>query len=69
MPYRKVARRLAEFGFAPVGQTGSHVRFAHSDGRSVVVPHHAREELDRWLLMKIVKAAKIDADEFFAAFR
>ena len=69
LPYRKVARRLAEFGFVPIGQSGSHVRFAHPDGRSTVVPFHARDDLDRWLLMKIVKAARLDPEDFFAAFR
>ncbi len=68
MPYRKVARRLAEFaefGFVPGGQRGSHVRFGHADGRSTVVPFHAGEDIDRWLLMKIVKAARIDPEDFF----
>lgn len=69
LPYRKVARRLADFGFMPVRQKGSHVRFEHQDGRATDVPFHAREELDRWLLMKIVKAAKLDPDEFFEPFR
>ena len=69
LPYRKVARRLADFGFRPASQRGSHVRFIHLDGRSTVVPFHARSELDRWLLMKVVKAAKIDPDAFFAPFK
>lgn len=60
---------MSDFGFAPVGQSGSHVRFAHPDGRWTIVPFHAREELDRWLLMKVVKAAKLDPAEFFRPFR
>lgn len=66
LPYRKVAKRLGEFGFVPIRQKGSHVRFAHADGRATEVPFHAREDIDRWLLMRILKAAKIDATEFFA---
>jgi predicted RNA binding protein YcfA (HicA-like mRNA interferase family) len=65
LPYRKVARRLAHFGFSPVRQKGSHVRFEHADGRATEVPRHDNEDIDRWLLMKIVKGAKIDPDEFF----
>lgn len=69
LPYRRVARRLADFGFAPVRQKGSHVHFTHADGRGTDVPLHPGEEIDRWLLMKIVKAAKLNAREFFGAFR
>jgi predicted RNA binding protein YcfA (HicA-like mRNA interferase family) len=56
---------LPIFGFVPTSQRGSHVRFTHADGRSTVVPHHARDDLDRWLLLKVVKAAGIDAGSFF----
>lgn len=69
LPYRKVARRLADFGFVPVSQVGGHVKFRHADGRRTVVPFHAREDIGRGLLLDIVKEARIDADEFFGAFR
>lgn len=69
LPYRKVARRLADFGFAPVRQVGSHVKFRHADGRQTVVPHHSREEIGRGLLLDVVKEAGIDPEEFFRAFR
>lgn len=69
LPYRKVARRLADFGFRPVSQSGSHVKFRHPDGRQAIVPHHARRELGVGLLRTIVKDSGIDPDEFFAAFR
>jgi predicted RNA binding protein YcfA (HicA-like mRNA interferase family) len=60
---------LAEFGFFPFDQSGSHVRFRHIDGRQVTVPHHARKELQRGILMAICKKAGIDPDDFFSAFR
>lgn len=66
MPYRKVARRLQEFGFLPVAQSGSHVKFRHPDGRWPVVPHHAREDIGRGLLASIVKEAGIDLAEFLS---
>lgn len=69
LPFRKVARRLADFGFVPASQSGSHVKFRHADGRQAIVPHHARRELGRGLLRTIVKDAGIDVDEFFAVFR
>jgi predicted RNA binding protein YcfA (HicA-like mRNA interferase family) len=67
MPYRKLARRLADFGFSPVDQVGSHVKFRHADGRQVTVPHHARRDLKRGILLAICKKANLDPDEFFAA--
>ena len=69
LPYRKVAKRLRQLGFQPVSQEGSHVKFRHEDGRRTSVPHHAREEIDRNLLKRIVSQGEIDPDEFFAAFR
>lgn len=42
LPYRKVARRLRDFGFEPLSQEGSHVRFRHPDGRQAIVPRHVR---------------------------
>jgi predicted RNA binding protein YcfA (HicA-like mRNA interferase family) len=69
LPYRKVVRRLADFGFHPVSQQGSHVKLRHPDGRQAIVPHHARKDLGRGLLRTIVRDAGIDPDEFFAAFR
>jgi predicted RNA binding protein YcfA (HicA-like mRNA interferase family) len=69
LPYRKVARRLRDFGFRPASQTGSHVHFVHPDGRHAVVPHHAREDIGRGLLFTIIKDARIDPDDFLAAFR
>jgi len=36
----------------------------HPDGRSTVVPVHAREEIGRGLLRKIIKDAEVDVDEF-----
>lgn len=66
LPYRKVARRLQEFGFVPVSQAGSHVKFRHPDGRRTVVPHHSREDIGRGILASVVKEAGIDLDEFLA---
>lgn len=69
LPYRKVARRLKDLGFVPDGQRGSHVRFSHPDGRFVHVPHHAREELGKGLILAMIHQAGIDPDEFLEAFR
>lgn len=69
LPFRKVVRRLADFGFVPIGQRGSHVQFQHADGRHITVPHHAIRDLQRGLLMRICRQGRIDPNEFFKAFR
>jgi predicted RNA binding protein YcfA (HicA-like mRNA interferase family) len=43
LPYREVRRKLLAAGFAEVGQTGSHVKFAKRIGagmRTAIVPKH-----------------------------
>lgn len=68
LPYRKVRRRLAELGFAPIRQSGSHVLFARADGRRTAVPRHDRGEVGRGLLLEILRQARLDPDEFLAGF-
>jgi len=62
MPYRKVDRLMREHGFEAVRQAGSHVTYAHSDGRTTVVPRHGGD-LSPGLLRKILKDTGIDPDE------
>ena len=60
---------MADFGFAPVAQKGSHVKFRHADGRVVSIPRHANRDIGRRLLMAIMEEAGIDPDTFLAPFR
>lgn len=46
---------LERIGFEPKRQKGSHIFFAHPDGRTTVIPNHPTEHLDRGLLNKIIK--------------
>ena len=46
---------LGKMGFVAERQESSHVFLRHPDGRTTVVPVHAREEIDRDLLNKIIK--------------
>lgn len=62
LPYRKVHRLLLRHGFQVIGQTGSHVKYAHPDGRRTVVPHHSGD-LGTPLLAEIAKQAGIDPAE------
>lgn len=66
LPFRKVKRALLCLGFHVERQVGSHVVFQHHDGRVVVVPHHAREELQVGFLKRVFKDAGIAWADFAA---
>lgn len=51
----ELAKILKKLGFQFVRQQGSHMFFEHEDGRTTVIPNHPGEDLDRGLLLKIVK--------------
>jgi len=56
---------VERFGFSFDHQTGSHLIYKHSDGRIIVIPHHAGEEIGPGLLNKIIKKdLKISREEF-----
>ena len=56
---------LNKIGFKAVRQSGSHVFMRHADGRTTVVPNHPGENLDRGLLLKILrKDIKLSREEF-----
>ena len=59
-----VCKALKELGFEFVRQKGSHIRFAHPDGRKTTVPSHSGEEIGPKLLNKIAKDIGIDNKEF-----
>ena len=64
MPYRRLARILADNGFRPVGQRGSHVKWRGPDGRHVIVPHHAGAAVDAGLVRAILRQAGLDPQAF-----
>ena len=61
---RKVIKALSSVGFEIVRKHGSHVIMKHPDGRITVVPVHVREDISAGLLLKIMKDAKMERDEF-----
>lgn len=62
---REAAKVLERLGFICKRQEGSHMFFAHPDGRTTVIPNHGGEDIDRGLLNKIVKHdLKMDREEF-----
>lgn len=51
-------------GFERLRQRGSHVRFGHSDGRKLTVPHHRGQDLKTGVYHEILKALGISEEEF-----
>ena len=63
-PARRVIKALSSVGFEVVRKHRSHVVLKHPDGRITVVPVHVREDISAGLLLKIMKDAKMERDEF-----
>ncbi len=61
---RQMIAILLGLGFQEIRQKGSHKFFAHSDGRSTVIPDHSGEDLSRGLIRKILKDTEITTDEY-----
>lgn len=59
---KDVSKALSRIGFHPIRQRGFHLYMQHLDGRSTVVPMY--REMDRNLLKRILKEAKVREDEF-----
>lgn len=60
----EMERILLRLGFVRKRQVGSHVLFAHVDGRCTVVPIHKGEDLGRGLIRKILRDVKISPEEY-----
>lgn len=61
---REVIRALEKAGFRAVRQRGGHVRLKHLDGRVTSVPVHGDQDIDRWLLKKILRDVKMSEEDF-----
>lgn len=61
---KKLIKILEEIGFYSVRQEGSHIQFAHVDGRKTTVPMHSGEDLGRGLLRKILRDIQLSVEEF-----
>ena len=61
---RDVIRVLRSLGFIDVRQTGSHIFFQHSDGRTTLVPYHGGEDIGRGLLRKMLTEIELTPQEF-----
>jgi len=64
----EVVKILQRLGFEFIRQKGSHMFFEHKDGRTTVIPNHPSDDVDRSLLLKIIKKdLKITREEFLKA--
>ena len=66
MKVRDVIRQVEEDGWYLVRVRGSHHFMRHADGRSTVVPVHAGETLGPGLMSKILRAGRLEREEFRA---
>jgi predicted RNA binding protein YcfA (HicA-like mRNA interferase family) len=65
---RDMGKILEIIGFQKVHQVGSHVRYAHPDGKKTVVQVHGNEELGIGLIKEILKQSRISR-EIYEEFR
>jgi predicted RNA binding protein YcfA (HicA-like mRNA interferase family) len=67
--FREMDRVLADLGFQPVRQRGSHVFYRHSEGRTTTVPNHPGRDLARPLVREILREIELTPDQFKDALR
>jgi len=62
----KLAKLVGKLGFERIRQKGSHVSFAHADGRTIVIPFHSNKPIKVSLLNQMIKKElKISRNKFF----
>ena len=61
---KKMASLLCKLGFTLDRQRGSHAYYKHDDGRSVVVPMHAGEDLGKGIIREILKSIDLTIEEY-----
>jgi predicted RNA binding protein YcfA (HicA-like mRNA interferase family) len=64
IPGAKVVKALESAGFALTRISGSHHVMRHSDGRTVVVPVHASQDMPKGTLRGILATIGITPEEF-----
>lgn len=61
---RRLIKILKKLDFVQQRQKGSHIFFAHSDGRTTVIPMHPTKSIQPGLLRSILNDIKISLEEF-----
>ena len=60
----EIVRALVKVGFQIIRQKGSHVKLAHPDGRTTVIPVHKGESIGKGLMSKILRDVDLSKEEF-----
>jgi len=55
LSFKQLITAVERLGFARIRQRGSHVRFAHDDGRRTTIPDHGNKSVPKGLLLRIVR--------------
>ncbi len=61
---KDIVKVLRRHGFALAGQTGSHQKWRHANGRQVIVAVHANKPIPFGTLKSIIDGSGINVDEF-----
>ena len=60
----EVIKVLRRHGFALVGQSGSHQKWRHANGRQVIVAMHGSKPIPIGTLKSIIEGSGLDVDDF-----
>jgi len=53
--FTQLCRIVEKMGFIRTRQKGSHIRYAHPDGRKTTIPDYGSQDVPKGLLVKIIK--------------
>jgi len=59
-----VTRVLRKHGFTLIGQSGSHQKWRHANGRQVIVPVHGSKNIPIGTLKSIIDGSSLNVDDF-----
>ena len=66
LSFRELIQKVKKLGFKKVRQKGSHIRFAHSDGRKTTIPDHGSKSVPHGLLIKVIRYdLEMNIEDFF----
>ncbi|MCE0497725.1 MAG: type II toxin-antitoxin system HicA family toxin [Methylacidiphilales bacterium] len=60
----EVIRTLRRNGFSLIGQSGSHQKWRHQNGRQVIVPMHGAKNIPIGTLKSIIDGSGLPVDVF-----
>ena len=61
---KEVIKVLRQHGFVCIGQSGSHQKWRHENGRQVIVAMHGSKPIPIGTMKSIVEGSGLDAEDF-----